>query len=508
MTEDEANARRDSKTMARGAGLAFLGRLGALIEPLSVIIFAKLYGAPTLGLFFLLWGYILFTSNGASFAMTTALQRFVASQKDEDEVHRVLAISFLVSFILSLCFASTIYMLAPVLATFINTDEGVAGDLVTIIRIYVWALPLWTFLEVSTSAVRARRAFGPEVKVRIFYEQGLRMVAGVVFFLMGFTLYGLFISHLLALSVTVFISLQLLRKHYSLKKLITVGISPRVLCSLLNFGAPMAVSNVLKALHSNLPIFVLNFIMPGAAGVTAVAVYTVARKLVSVLQVVLQSFEYVMAPLASAKNAETGPQGLHEMYAFATRLICSIFVPVATVIIILRMDFLAMVGPEFLAAGSVIIILSIGRAIEAATGPAAALIEMLGNHWLPLLNSSTGIGISALLLWQLTPVYGIEGAAVAAAIGLNITAIAGMGEVYLMYRQQPYSKRILRPILFSFTGALAIVILVTFITPWGPLARFVTGISGMFFSFWLLLKWGFDTRDAAAFGRIARWIRH
>ena len=38
--------------VAKSAGLAFLGRLGALVEVIGLPIFAYLYGAPTLGIFF------------------------------------------------------------------------------------------------------------------------------------------------------------------------------------------------------------------------------------------------------------------------------------------------------------------------------------------------------------------------------------------------------------------------------------------------------------------------
>ena len=50
---------------------------------------------------------------------------------------------------------------------------------------FAWALPLWTFIEIATSAARARRAFGPEIRLRIFWEQIARILFAVGFFLLG-----------------------------------------------------------------------------------------------------------------------------------------------------------------------------------------------------------------------------------------------------------------------------------------------------------------------------------
>src|SRR3546814_16060290 len=69
------------------------------------------------------------------------------------------------------------------------------------IRLFVWALPLWTFIEVATSAARARRAFGPEIRLRIFWEQMARILFALGFFAVGFSSLGLMIAHLASLTL-------------------------------------------------------------------------------------------------------------------------------------------------------------------------------------------------------------------------------------------------------------------------------------------------------------------
>lgn len=509
-TGQEATGQRatSDKVVAQSAGLAFMGKLGAVIEPLGVIIFANLYGAATLGIFMLLWGYVMISTGASDLAMTTALQRYVPSTTDEDRIHRVLKAGLIISGILSLVIAVALTLAAPWLAGYINAAPEVTPDLPVIVAIYAWAIPLWCYIEVTTAAVRARRAFGPEVKVRIFYEQGLRIVSGVLFFFLGFQHYGLFLSHLLALFVAGLLSTRLLGEYYDLKRLWSAPLSADLFRELIHFGSPMTGSNVMKRFHSNFPIFVLNFIIPGAAGAVAVAVFAVARKVVSALQVIRQSFEYVIAPLASAENALAGKAALRDMYAFSTRLIWSLFMPVGAGVVALRNDIASLVGPTFAGAGVLIGILSVGRAFEAATGPSQALQEMLAKSRVSLINGLIGFAVTALLMIWMTPLWGSVGAAVATAIGINVPSFLSLYQINRLYGLQPYDRRMLQPALWSFAGAALVFLAVAVAGPLGIVLRFSAGLIALFSAYFILLRFGFSERDAAAFGRIARWIRN
>lgn len=516
--EDTATARHqqgsdDAKLVARGAGMAFLGRLGALIEPISVLIFAKLYGAPTLGLFLLLWGYVQLAAVGSEYAMTTTLQRFVPSSSDEDRIHRILKIVLMLSTGAGILFAVALTLAAPFLAGFINAEQGVTGQLETIIRIYAWAVPLWALIDVTTAAVRARRAFGPEVKVRVFYEQGLRLVAGVLFFMVGFTVYGLFMAHLAALALAGFLSLRLLGRYYDISRMLHVRLDGALVREVLTYASPMAASNIVKRLQINLPMFVLNLILPGATGATAVAVYAIARKVVSMLHVIRQSFEYVMAPMASATRARSGDrtadkQALGDMYAFSTRMIIAIFLPAAAAVVMVRHDIVSVIGPEFAGAGTLIAILALGRAIEATTGPSTAMVEMLGRYRLPLMNGLLGLGVSAVLLFWLTPIIGVPGAGVATAVGVNIAAMAALYQIWRTFGHQPYNRRMIRPVAMGAVGAVMIIGIVLVVAPLGGGVRFAGAVVGLLMALALLVRYGLSNRDAGAFGRVGRVLRH
>ena len=72
--QDKRDAHDDIRQVAGGAGLAFLGRLGALIEAVSVVVFTWAYGAETFGLFAVLWSYVKVTTALSDAAMTNAVR--------------------------------------------------------------------------------------------------------------------------------------------------------------------------------------------------------------------------------------------------------------------------------------------------------------------------------------------------------------------------------------------------------------------------------------------------
>lgn len=489
--------------VAGGAGFAFLGRLGALIEVVSVIAFTWVYGAATFGLFAVLWSYVKVSTALSDAAMTTALQRFVPKAKGDD-ANLVAGHAIKLSFVISSTIAALTCFAAPHLAGFINAADADAGHLVTVIRLYVWVLPFWTMVEVATAAIRARRTFGPEIRVRIFYEQGLRLVAAMALGLSGYLTYGLFLAHLLSVVLAALLALRLVAKHYSISAVFKAPLTGSIAREMRSYGFSVMPANIIKKLFSEFPVMFLNFMLPGAAGAAAGGYYAIARKIASALQAVRMTFEYVMAPLAAEKDGHGDHTALHDMYAYATRLSLCLALPFGAALVLARHDILATMDPEFQAAAAAIAILCLGRVLEAATGPSSAIIEMLGHRLLPPLNGL--VGLAALLglgIW-LIPAYGVTGAAVAAAAGLNITALLALIEGQLLFRLWPYDRQIARPLLASLLTSGLILALVSASSKWPAPFGILSAILGLVLAVIILIRFGLTHEDAEALGKLGK----
>jgi len=504
--EDKTPPENHKARIAGGAGLAFIGRLGAFLEVGSLVAFTWLYGGATFGLFAALWAYVKVWSTVSDIAMTTALQRFVPAAT-ADDANKIAGFALKTSFLMGTVFALVGMVLAPTLANFVNASEADAARLVTVIRIYVWVLPFWTLVEVATAAVRARRTFGPEIRVRIFYEQGLRLLLATIFALVGMLTYGLFFAHLASVVIAAALALRLVAKHYNFGDILRAPLTGALPKEIWAFGLMLMPSNITKRLFSEFPVIALNLLLPGAAGAAASGYYAVARKLASALQVVRLAFEYVMAPLASEKEGAGDRAALGEMYAFATRLSLAIALPFAAALILARHDILATMKPEFQAATVAIAILCAGRVFETATGPSSAIIEMLGHKLLPALNGILGLAVLLGLSFQLVPAYGISGAAVAAALGLGTTALAALFETAVLYRLVPYSRETLRPLFLAIVLAGGISAMVPASTAWDAPTGISAAVASLVAALVIIVRYGLSNHDAEALGKLGRLVR-
>ncbi|MFC3051362.1 lipopolysaccharide biosynthesis protein [Kordiimonas pumila] len=499
---NSAPLKSHEERIAGGAGLAFVGRMGALIEVASVIAFTWAYGAATFGLYAVLWSYIKVATGIAEAAMPTALQRYIP--KAGADADNITGFALKISFFFGCIIALPITLFAPYLAGFISAADADAEKLVTVMRLYAWVLPFWTVVEVATAAVRATRNFGPEIKVRIFYEQGIRLVAAMAFAALGLFTYGLFLAHLLSVIAAAILALKLVAKHYNFRAIIKAPLQGETPKEILKYCYAIMPANLIKRLFSEFPVMFLNFMLPGAQGAAAGGYYSVARKIASALQAVRMTFEYVMAPLAAEKEGHGDRKALDSMYGYATRLSVTIALPFGAALILARHDILAAMRPEFEAATAAIAILCAGRVFEAATGPSSSIIEMLGHRLLPPANGMAGLIVMLALGFHLIPLYGVTGAAIAAACGLNTTAGLSLIQAKFLFGLTPYNRQMLRPMAAAILLSGILLALVPYSFQWQPPYGIVTALFLLLVGLVGIIRFGLAPEDAAALGKIGK----
>ena len=213
----------------------------------------------------------------------------------------------------------------------LNVAERDRPLVIPAIQLFVWALPLWAFVEIATSAMRARMVFGAEIRLRIVWEQIMRLVFAGLFFAGGWGLKGLFVAHLCSLAITAVLCVRLLRRYYVFGELLRGGRGSETARNTFRAGLSILPSNVIARLFGDAPALILNLLLPGAAGAAAAGLFTIARKLSSVVQLVRVAFVYVLAPLAASAERADRAQ-VADIYAYATRLIAVIALPLAAVL--------------------------------------------------------------------------------------------------------------------------------------------------------------------------------
>ena len=488
--------------MARGAGLAGLARAGALIEALAQPLFIWLFGLATYGLYVVLWGAVNLISNLADLSMTAALQRVVPAE-DEDAANGTVKLAFLIALLPTTLIALLISLNAEAVASLLSAAPDDRASLPTAIAIFAWALPLWTFVEVATSAARARRAFGPEIRLRIFWEQIARIFFASGFAALGFSSLGLVLAHSASLALTALLCLPLLARYYHLGRVASAPLSAVLARTLALTGLALLPATLARRILIDAPPLVLNLMIPGAGGASAAGLFEIARKISTVPLIVRQAFQYVMAPLSSAQarvdRAEIAP-----LYLFASRVSTALVVPLAGLLVFAGTDILSVYRSEAQAALPLLWILVTARAVEAIVGPATPIVEMTGHRALPLLNSAAGIALWAALAWLLVPEMGAMGMVIAVAGATILIAYAATLELQITERLHPFDRKLARGLGIALIGVGLMALAEQLLN--GP-ARFAAVAALWALTSWTAMRFGLLRSDREALGPLAQRLR-
>jgi O-antigen/teichoic acid export membrane protein len=497
---EPAVTRRD---VARGAGLAGLSRAASLIEAVAQPIYTWLFGLATYGLYVVLWGAVNLLSNVVDLSMTSALQRIVPGEDEEPRIRALVKTAFLLALTPAILLAALISWQAEWVASFISAAPEDRASLPTAIALFAWALPLWTFVEVATSAARARRAFGPEIRLRLFWEQIARVVFALGFFLVGAGNLGLVAAHLCSLALTAALCLRLIARYYDLRALLRAPMSPACARLLLPTGIALLPANISRRLLIDAPPLVLNLMLPGTAGAVSAGLFEIARKISTVPLAVRQAFQYVMAPLSSAQ-AKSDRSQIGPLYSFASRVSTALVVPLAGLLIFAGTDILSVYRDGAKEALPLLYILVAARGIEAIVGPATPIVEMVGHRVLPLLNSLIGVFIWAVLTIFLVPRYGAIGMAVAIGVATVATAYAAVIELRRSDGLWPFERRLFQGLGIALTGVMFMAAAEWLLD--GPV-RFAIVTVFWAATSWCALRFGLVRGDREALGGLSRKLR-
>ncbi|RED16381.1 lipopolysaccharide biosynthesis protein [Parasphingopyxis lamellibrachiae] len=482
--------------------MAAMARMGALIEVVAQPIYTWLFGIATYGLYIVFWSAVNMAEKVVDLSLTQALQRIVPVE-NEESAHGAVKFALLVTVIPALLIAALIAFFSPQIAGCISAAPEDAARLPQMIALFAWALPLWTFVEVATSAARARRAFGPEIRLRIFWEQCARLVFAIGFFFAGWTSIGLLLAHLLSLFLVAILSLRLLGRYYDLRLMMRVPVPAALRLHILLSGIALSPSAIARRILNDLPPIILNLILPGAQGATAAGLFGIARKVASVPLIVRQAFLYVLAPLSSAQAALDRAK-IAPLYAFSSRLSVALVMPIGGLLILLGSDILSLFGPGAETAMVALVILTLGRMGEAVIGPATPIVEMTGHRLLPLINSMIGVCVWAVVSWMSVAEHGPEGMALAVSCGAVAIALAAVIELQLSDGLHPFDFAFLRGLVAGSVGVALLTLFGMVFEPLGAPVRAIALFVLIAPLCWVTLRLGLDQGDREALGAFAR----
>lgn len=493
--------------VASGAALSGLARMGAVIEIITQPAFVWMFGLATYGTYVVLWAAVNLLSTLTTLSLAQGLQRSVPAAPDRASEHGAVRYALLVTVVPSALVALLICLTAGWIAPAFAVNAAMQPQLASMIALFVWTLPLTVALEIATAAARAKRAFGPEIRLRIFWEQIARLIVAVALYALGVRLFGLFIAHIVSLGVTAWLSVRLLGRYYDLALLWRAPMPRSLRRDTLKSGLATMPPNLARRAFNDLPPVLLGLALSGGGGAVAAGLFGIARKIASVPLIVRQTFLYVLAPLSAAQRA-ADPADIAPLYRFANRLAAIIVLPLTGVMIAGGDALLLLFSPEAAAALPVLVVLLVGRAGETILGAATPIIEMTGHRLLPLANSIAGLAAAALVGWLTVANWGAIGMALAVSAGVVVSSWSAVAELWISDRLGPFDRHFLRALACGIAGFAALWLVGLALSDVPVVARAAIQFALLLPLVWLGLKLGLDDEDKAALGKAGRklWL--
>ncbi len=436
--DGQADGGVSNRDVAKGAGTTLLARLGGVLDLLTQPLYVWLFGLASYGFYGVLWAAINLIENVADLGMTSAMQRVVPQAKNPQEEASALRASFILALIPCTVIAAIVSFAAAPVATFFNASDQDASQVVDAIRWFAWALPLWAFVEIATSALRSKRLFGAEIRLRLLWEQLVRLGFVLIFFAMGFGMLSLVYAHILSLTIICLLCIRLLNQHFELRLLLVGPVRDPMFNEALKAGLAVLPVNIVTRLFGDGPAIALNAILPGSAGAIAGGLFIIARKVSSVVQLVRTAFAYVLAPLASSASTY-GKDQVAGIYGFSTRLSFALAVPLGAMLAASGPTLLPLFGPGAEAAMFALVLLTLARVAEAVFGAATPIQQVTSAHLDQQLGSLLGLAVAALLAWWLIPDYGLNAMAIAVSVGLVIAALLPLFQLHIIDKLHPFA---------------------------------------------------------------------
>ncbi|MGX7952652.1 lipopolysaccharide biosynthesis protein [Tsuneonella sp. HG249] len=444
----------DNRRVARDLGSSTLARLAGLIEVVAQPLYVLMYGLASFGLYAVLWSIVNLVENFADLGMTSAMQRTVPQATSRREQAHAFRAALILGVLPCLAIAIGAAIYAHEAAHLFNAAPEDEERLSVAIRIFAWALPLWAFVEIATSALRAQRLFGPEIRLRVFWEQIIRLVFAVLFWLLGWGFIGLLVAHLLSLTLTAILAARLSVRYFSLEDLLRGKADGPIFWETARAGLAIMPANLSQRFYSDGGVIALNWILPGAAGAVAAGLFTIARKISSLIQAIRLAFAYVLSPLASAASRGAREE-VQSIYGFATGVLATIALPAGLVLAAGAPAILSLFGKQADPAIPAVMILVGSRIVEALAGAAQPIQQVISSYRAQLLAANSGMVVAVIVGWLLLPEWGLTGMAIAVTSGLCVGAILPVFQMWFDERLTPFSDHFSKT--FAITLCVAVI---------------------------------------------------
>ena len=411
------------KDLVKGSAITFILKMGGMgLSYVLIYLISKQLGAEGVGFFNLMLQILTVLGMVLGLGMNIAVLRYVGQFNNEEQRPKMrdLYRHFLRTVApLTLLVGILLYFGADYIVQWTGKDKEYADGL----KMVGIVLPFFTINQISVEFIRGLKQLQISELVRSVLRP-LVMIIGI-YFLFWNNLTKMDVIYLLVVGLIIN---SLVSRWAIWKKLKSIPKQPLAFerKELLKTASPMMVTGISSALLGALPIFFLDYYTTQAE----VGIYSVAFRLAGLVSLVLVVVNTIAAPKFAELYWAGKMEELQKVITQSTKMMFWVALTL-TIILIAGGEFLlGIFGQEFKQGYWLLVILTIGQLVNAATGSVSLFLNMSGNHII-LRNIVFGTVAFTIYGFLMTiPKIGTYGAAITFTLGSIILNILGVIYTY------------------------------------------------------------------------------
>jgi O-antigen/teichoic acid export membrane protein len=426
--------------ISRQSGVFFAGTLFTVaFGYIFKVYLARVLGAEALGIYALGMTLIGFLGIFNTLGLAGSALRFVASYQATGRFQELHALLWRGAGLL----LTANLVLVVVLLTFGRIMAVRFYHSVALVQYLPWFAVMMLFGVVSGFYGKVLAGYR-DLKLRTlivnFIGSPLTMLLAVLFVSAGMGLRGYLTAQIVSAIAVTFLLLAAVRHLTPVAARFSAlpGSNPRR--EVWSFSAAMLGIGFLEFLMSQVDKVALGYYR----GAREVGIYAVAGALVVYVPVILSSVNQIFAPTIADLHTRGESALLARLFQSLTKWIVGLTLPLALVIIVFARPLMRIFGHDFEYGWPILVIGTLGQLINCGVGSVGYLLLMSGNERRLVKVQTVMATVMVVLSAALVPLWGIIGAAVAAAITNVGTNLWNLLEVRKTLGLIPYNLGYLR----------------------------------------------------------------
>ena len=446
-----------SKTVAKGAGLVFIGLIvGRLIGYLTRLVIARYMGPAEYGILVLALSAFSIASVIGLVGLQGGLLRFVPEFVGKNENKKIRsAVYYCIKIALPLSIFISVGLFFS--ADFISKNIFHESGLTLILQIIAASIPFNVVASVFLGAIMGLK----KAEYRILIDDTIKPFSRFIFLLVavfiGFGLAGAATAYLISFIIAVVGGLLIILK---LTEKNPIAITKKEMRCIISYSWPMMFTSVIFIVMGQIDSLMIGFFKVASD----VGVYNSALPTVETMVIIPVSMMALFLPVISELHSRQKLKEIGEMYKQVVKWILIGCLPLLVAFTLLSAQILGILFGDIYVKGAVALsILSVGYFVSGVLYPSYDIINLHKKTRYHIYISVFAMSLNVILNYFLIPVYGIIGAAIATSITYTILALAMTATAYKLSRLSPFSGNFLRVLVAGGISSILLYILVFFI---------------------------------------------